>query len=105
MISSWSPKPGYGISEGKQTLASADEPGLQLLLRPTIINDRPLANDFAIIWKSDAFGENRVGRVRLANEQSWKEAEQWEWMINPPMPVPPRAQGLAPSRDLALLAF
>lgn len=78
---------------------------LQISLRPTIINDRPLANDFAVIWKSDAFGDNRVGRVRLATERSWKHGEQWEWMMNPPMPVPPWGHGLAASRDLALAAF
>jgi len=76
---------------------------LQLSLRLTIINDRPLANDFAVIWTSESFGAHRVGRIRLATEHA--EADRWEWTINPPMPVPAWGHGLARSRELAMAAF
>src|SRR5947209_19186392 len=76
---------------------------LQLSLRPTIINDRPLANDFRVIWTSDSFGARRVGRIRLATGHA--EADRWEWTINPPMPVPAWGHGLARSRELATAAF
>jgi hypothetical protein len=54
---------------------------IHLPLRPTIVNDRPLANDFSVIWRSEAFGDNRVGRIRLATEHA--EAERWEWGDKP----------------------
>ena len=77
---------------------------IHLSLRPTIINDRPmLANDFSVIWRSEAFGDNRVGHIRLAAEHA--EADRWEWSINPPMPVPAWGRGIARSRDLATAAF
>jgi hypothetical protein len=53
-------------------------PMLALSLRLTIINDRPLANDFAVFWTSESFGVRRVGCIRLASEQSWKRGEQWD---------------------------
>jgi len=63
----------------------------------------PLANDFSVIWRSEAFGHNRVGHIRLAAEHA--EADRWEWSINPPMPVPAWGRGIARSRDLATAAF
>lgn len=76
---------------------------LQLSLRPTIIGDRPIANDSSVIWTSESFGARRAGRIRLATEHA--QAERWEWTINPPMPVPAWGHGLAKSRQLATAAF
>jgi hypothetical protein len=53
---------------------------LRLSLRPTIINERPLANDFSVIWTSESFGARRVGRIRLATEH--RDADTWSWSIN-----------------------
>jgi hypothetical protein len=78
---------------------------LRLSLRPTIINGRPVANDFAVIWRSESFGARRVGRIRLAEEQNWRDGETWVWAINPPMPVPAWGHGTARSREKATAAF
>ena len=76
---------------------------LPLSLRLTIVGDRPLPDDFVVIWTSDAFGARRVGRIRLATEHA--EKERWEWTINLPMPVPSWGRGIARSRPMANAAF
>jgi hypothetical protein len=78
---------------------------LRLSLRPTIINERPQANDFTVIWTSESFGAHRVGRIRLATEHNMRDGETWVWSINPPMPVPAWGHGLARSRPMATAAF
>jgi hypothetical protein len=78
---------------------------LRLSLRPTIIGDRPLPNDFSVIWMSESFGARRVGRIRLATEHNTRDGETWVWSISPPMPVPTWGHGLARSRELATTAF
>ncbi len=40
-----------------------------------------------MIWTSDEFGANRIGRIRLATEHNWRDGETWEWRINPPVPA------------------
>jgi hypothetical protein len=76
---------------------------LRLSLRSTIIGERPLANDFSVIWTSVSFGARRVGRFRLATEH--RDADTLAWSINPPMPVPAWCHGIARSRELARAAF
>jgi len=76
---------------------------LQLSLHPTIVGNRPMPNDFVVIWTSDSFGARRVGRIRLATQHLL--AERWEWSINLPMPVPAWGHGIARSRPMANAAF
>jgi hypothetical protein len=76
---------------------------LGLSLRPTIIGDRPIPNDFSVVRTSESFGARRVGRIRLAGE--YDDSERREWAINPPVPVPawgPRPGAIARVGDRRL---
>jgi hypothetical protein len=97
--------PSRLVALRNQPDAAAPMPTLDLILRPTMLDAGPVTDDFSVIWRSDEYGENRVGRIRLATEHNWRDGETWEWAINPPMPVPAWGHGLARSRPMATAAF
>jgi hypothetical protein len=78
---------------------------IELALRPTVINGHKFDNDFAVIWTSEQFGANRVGRIRLSSSSAWQREDTWDWHINPPLPIPPWGNGNARSLELAQAAF
>ena len=53
-----------------------------LILRPTVIGGHRLKDDFAVLFEG-----RRVGRIRLAPGRIGQPSS-WEWVINPPLPVP-----------------
>jgi hypothetical protein len=53
---------------------------LQLSLSRTTINGNRYADDFAVWWRSPAFGRRRVGRILLENQQYRKDPE-WHWSV------------------------
>jgi hypothetical protein len=68
---------------------------MNLSLRPTIIAGEKRPNDYCVIHEGRG-----VGRIRLADEQSW-QGTAWAWHINPPLPVPPWCNGSADSLEVA----
>jgi len=75
----------------------------ELVLRPTVLHNSRPKNDYAVIWKSD-FGERRVGRIRLASEQSF-QGTVWVFHLQADIPVPPWCNGRADSLKGAQAAF
>jgi hypothetical protein len=64
-----------------------------LVLRPTIINNRRYRNDYNVVWHGD-LGERRVGRIRLTESAA---APVWTWNLIADVPVPPSCNGRADS--------
>jgi hypothetical protein len=60
-----------------------------LVLRPTIINNRRYRNDYIVVWKSD-FGERRVGRIQLTEGSA---ELTWVYNLQADIAVPPWANG------------
>jgi len=44
-----------------------------------------------------------IGRIRLAHERP--DMEQWDWRVNPPLPIPSWCNGSSPSLEAAKAAF
>ena len=70
---------------------------MDLFLRPTVIVDETIENDFVVIHLG-----RRVGRIRLATERS---PAFWTYSITVPLPVPPDATGGAPDLEGAKRRF
>lgn len=68
---------------------------MDLLLRPTIIANDKLIDDYCVIHEGCS-----VGRIRLATERTGY-GETWEWHVNPPLPIPPWGNGSATSFEAA----
>jgi hypothetical protein len=72
---------------------------MNLVLRPTIIADEKLPNDYCVIHDGRS-----IGRIRLAHERSW-QGTIWVWHVNPPLPIPPWCNGSAGSLEVAKTEF
>jgi hypothetical protein len=68
---------------------------MNLLLRPTIIVNETLPDDYCVIHE-----DRSVGRIRLADERSW-QGTVWTWNVNPPIPIPPWCNGSTDSLKAA----
>jgi hypothetical protein len=71
----------------------SDEP---LYLRRTVIGGDALKNDYVVVHKGRA-----IGRIRHTAERTG----QWDWAINPPLPVLPWGHGSEGSLDDAKAAL
>ncbi len=71
-------------------------PDNQLTLRPTVIAGDCLKDDYCV-----KHGGRSIGRIRRADERT----AQWDWMINPPLPIPTWGVGRAASLEDAKAAF
>lgn len=72
---------------------------LDLVLRPTRIGGDRLADDFCVYQDG-----RRIGRIRLA-ENHVEGGLEWRWHVNPPLPVPPWADGSTAGLEQAKAAF
>jgi hypothetical protein len=70
-----------------------------LRLRPTVIGGDTLKNDYVVIHDGRI-----VGRILQASERTGHRPG-WDWVINPPLPIPPWGHGSADSLDMAKTAF
>lgn len=70
-------------------------PNDPLFLRPTVIAGDTLKDDYEVIHEGRS-----VGRIMLTTERA-----QWDWAINPPLPVPAWGHGSERSLDDAKDAF
>ena len=67
-------------------------------------NDEPEKDDYEIIWTSEDFGRQSVGRIRLATERAHRGSVWW-WGVNPPLPIPGWCQGTADTLEDAKKEF
>jgi hypothetical protein len=72
---------------------------MDLLLRPTVIADGKLKDDYCVFHK-----DRCIGRIRLADERSW-QGVVWQWHITPLLPIPSWCNGNAASLDEAKSEF
>jgi hypothetical protein len=70
-----------------------------LVLRPTVIANERLADDYCVFRE-----ERSIGRIREAKERSGFNPG-WTWSINVPLPIPPWGNGFSSSLDEAKAAF
>jgi hypothetical protein len=70
-----------------------------LTLRRTVIGGVRLDNDYCVHHEGRS-----VGRIREATERYGFEPG-WDWVINPPLPIPTWAHGSEPTFDRAKAAF
>jgi hypothetical protein len=72
---------------------------MELKLRPTVIGGDKLDNDFVVLFEGRS-----IGRVRQASERIGFNPG-WDWVINPPLPIPPWCVGSEDSLEQAKAAF
>jgi hypothetical protein len=72
---------------------------MDLIPRPTVIAGKRIENDYCVYFEGRS-----VGRIMLADNHV-EHREEWRWFINPPLPVPPWADGSADSLKGAKAAF
>jgi hypothetical protein len=72
---------------------------MELKLRPTIIGGDKIDNDFTVV-----FDGRSIGRIRQADERIGHNPG-WDWVINPPLPVPPWCTVSENSVEQAKAAF
>ena len=60
---------------------------MELKLRRTVIGGDKLDNDFVVIFEGRS-----IGRIRQASERVGFNPG-WDWVINPPLPIPPWGVG------------
>jgi hypothetical protein len=70
-----------------------------LILRPTVIGGARLLDDFTVLFEG-----RRVGRIRLAPGRIGQPSN-WEWVVNPPLPVPSWCAGSERDFGKAKAAF
>ena len=56
---------------------------MDLKLRPTANGGDKLENDFVVVFEGRS-----IGRIRQAEER-YGPNTGWDWVINPPLPIPP----------------
>jgi hypothetical protein len=67
-----------------------------LVLSPTVIAGERLQDDYCV-----KHAGRSVGRIRRADERTGR----WDWVINPPLPIPTWGVGRADSLEAAKAAF
>ncbi len=72
---------------------------LPLTLRTTVIGGDRLTNDYCVMHDGRS-----IGRIREATER-FGHNPGWDWVINPPLPVPPWGTGSAKTFDEAKATF
>jgi hypothetical protein len=74
-------------------------PGQDLTLRRTVIGGDRLENDFCVYRDGRS-----IGRIRLAANHV-EHIDEWQWFVNPPLPVPSWATGAAATFEDAKADF
>lgn len=69
---------------------------LDLRLRATGIGGDRLENDYCVLFNGRPIGRIRQGTERVSG---------WDWVINPPLPIPTWGRGAADDLDAAKTAF
>lgn len=70
---------------------------MDLFLRPTVIADDTLRDDYVVVYE-----DRHIGRIRLASERN---PAMWTYGITVPLPIPAYGNGRAHDLEEATAAF